>query len=183
MKSKRIVCTFVACLIATFMMAQKANFQLHSDGNFYLPDGSTYYVISDSPDQGELFDDMLINATDYYDYPDKNITCIGNKAIYINGIIDDSISIKLLFDNVTTYSFEYKLSFQFKDGKIRVNAPKITRMYYSDNHQYIRNWVDDMDLFKKGKTNSKREYIINILENTQNGIINQLTDYKKLSDW
>lgn len=86
------------------------------------------------------------------------------------------------------FSIQYILQFQFKDGKVRVDAPVISR-FFSDGAPDISpfsGWLKAQNVFKKGNPNPKKQKTIDDFNNTLNGLINSLISNmgnKSGDDW
>ena len=105
------------------------------DNGFSFTNGSKEYIVIDAPNytQKELFSKMLLALNNYYIDIDKVVSKIEYDALTINAtyIPDAPMSITkrpYILANSGAYLFlsiDYRLSFKFKDGKVRIDIPYI----------------------------------------------------------
>ena len=118
---------FFFCIIMCMSVnAQKlVEFKLQQDGTFKTEDGSPYAVIEfPGKTAEELYNMVKSNAMSYYKNPKEVLSENENSIITIRAIKEAVSSIKVLMIRYA-YSAHYNLTFRFKDGKIRCDAPNI----------------------------------------------------------
>lgn len=142
------------------------------DDGFSFVNDTQDYVIIDAPNytQKELFSKMLLALNNYYIDIDKVVTKIEYDALTINAtfIPDAPMSIMkrpYILTNSRAFIFEsidYRLSFKFKDGKIRVDIPYIKSGKAQEDVSDKKVFVEHSDL-NWGAYNSMKKDIDNIL--------------------
>ena len=78
----------------------------------------------------QLYMDVLSHISSLYRNPDRVISKVEDRSIVINGYADEVAYFKDQ-EYTTSMSFKYRIELQFKDGKIRVNAPDLPEIYTS----------------------------------------------------
>ncbi len=102
------------------------NFSLKSDGTFTTEDGKSYVVIEfEGKTAQDLYNTVKANVLTLYNSPQDVLNEIEPKNITIRALSDVLHSTYKLGSAFTEYKAMYTLVFQFKDGRIRVNAPEI----------------------------------------------------------
>lgn len=105
---------------------ESSSFKTSELSDFYVLDfkGQTSHT---------LYENCLLRISHLYNSPQKVTEVIQDKAIIINGHVDNITHYKLYYDYGrcidNLVSMDYKLSFYFKDGKVRVDAPYISKFY------------------------------------------------------
>ncbi len=110
------------------------DFSVNSIGNFYIQTGESYYIVPFSKKNAhELYSDMLVRIARLYKSPETVTEKVEDRTIIINGYASQITSYYYTLDYVqsdTKYhsivDLSYKLEFNFKDGKVRVNPPSIS---------------------------------------------------------
>jgi len=115
--------------IAASVSAQKVvNFSLKSDGTFVSDEGNNYIIVEyEGKTQQELFNLVKANVLTLYNNPQRVLNEIEPSNITIRATSDVLWSGMRLVGGFQEYRAKYNYVFQFKDGKIRVNAPLIDR--------------------------------------------------------
>ena len=166
--------------------SQTVNFGIQSDGTFKnVIDGKTFVVIErDGKSQSELYSEILIAITRLYNSPKDVISKVENEVISVNGISEDCVTQNLSMGMKNIYSIQYILQFQFKDGKIRVEAPVVSRFFTHNNPDVkpFSGWLNVQNIFKKGMPNPKKQNTIDDFNNTFNDIINNIISNKVSND-
>ena len=171
-----------------FVCAQSpVNFKLQSDATFKTIDGKEYVVIhEEGKSASELYNEVLSSITLLYNSPKDIVSKVENSTISINGINRDCVTAIGMFGVKVVLSIQYILQFQFKDGRIRVEAPILSRVFSEtmDVQPTIPDWLKAQKYFKDGKPNPKKQSTIDDFENTLNGLINRILTSKKVEeDW
>ena len=120
------------CIVLSFFFSMEinaqnvVNFSLKSDGTFTTEDGKSYVVIEfEGKTAQDLYNTVKANVLTLYNSPQDVLNEIEPKNITIRALSDVLHSTYKLGSAFTEYKAMYTLVFQFKDGRIRVNAPEI----------------------------------------------------------
>lgn len=120
------------------------------EGYFAYMDGSTYLILPyDGVQKKDLFHKVLLALNDVYSDIDQVVTKIEYDAITINSkyILDEPMGWHINKKRLDIYSFLYRLSFKFKDGKIRIDAPSVSKL--ECNFENNGNQLYNFEIFKK----------------------------------
>ena len=184
---KKLLLFFLFANICIFEYAQGVvSFELKSDATFKTSDGQSYVVI---PFEGktaqELYNLVKSNVMKTYNSPKEVMSENAPTSISIRAIgVVANPTMLFIPRRLQTY---YNLLFQFKDGKIRVDAPAIdvdTKLMDEDNQLNpnvlfsLRDWTNkiyEKDGSIKSKNLSKKQFT----ENSINSIINKLISEKQ----
>lgn len=201
----------------------QVNFKLQADASFKTEDGKNFIVI---PFEGktaqELYAIVKKNVTTTY-YSAKNVlNTVENELISINGITSQGVIPYEIMsrthagrtpvsnrkeaksnlsnkenNNCVYYPIQYVLTFRFKDGKIRIDAPEILRLLpptltserqlfsgnYKTESEDVKEWLIKERIFNKnGTPNPNRQMTITGLENFVNNHCTNLMTTKN-EDW
>lgn len=132
--------TFIVLLISLFCTNVYSQFKLTIDG-FVSEDGNNYLVLN-YPDKSaeKLYNQTLMFIHSIYKIPDAVINEVKNEMITVSGFQKDAVgSGKVLGAYLLTWDMNYTISFQFKDGKVRINAPNFECTGYSDEGE--KTWL------------------------------------------
>lgn len=150
---------------------------------FFHGDSNDSYVIlkMDNYSQKELFTKMLLALNDLYTDVDKVVTKIEPEAITINKkhVFKEEKVIIIDKKYYQSDAFEYRLSFKFKDGKIRIDAPVVNSIDYYPFEKKALKKKGDMKSFSDGIFNAGLELEI---QDIYKRIIRQI-DEKQNNDW
>lgn len=121
---------FPLLFFVLFVMSSKAqtkvNFTLNKKCEYIITDSlKNYYVFYfDGNTQSTLFNKVLIGVTKTFLSAKDVVSKVDNSLISINSThrIVDNLLDGLI---VMTYDVNYIIEFEFKDGKIKVNAPSL----------------------------------------------------------
>lgn len=103
--------------------------KLQGDGTFFIDSINNYYVANFTGKTAhQLYSDVLARLSTIYTYPDKVTNKVEDRSIIINAIVtkidqNEMMSVKHEFN------LAYRVELQFKDGKIRLNVPTLTRAW------------------------------------------------------
>ena len=192
---KKLFLFFTMLLIATNVIAQQVvEFCLKPDGTFQSHDGKSFVVVEyEGKTQQELYNMVKANVLTLYNSPQTVMNEIEPTNITIRALSDKLYSTYALVGAFVEYRARYNYVFQFKDGKIRVDAPlidsqlnvtasavPISKTFVS----LIDDWFDKKGNVKKKKQKnvSKIEAIFNYPINYLLGNLNQSTK-KDEEDW
>lgn len=174
----RKIILVLALIVPVFCMAQ---FQLTPDG-FKTQDGKDFYVIKcDSMSKEDLFKTVEKNINKEYTNPKLVESSVSNESIAITAFSSYGVFI----DAKRGFDVFYNLQFEFKDGKIKVNAPLISKMTGNkDRYLFINQKPSKFLGIYSVYKNSNLEYPLakKSLEITFNSIINKLTNLSD-SNW
>lgn len=107
-------------------------FKLQCNATFKKDGENNYYVVDFGKKSAhQLYMDVLSNIASMFRNPDLVTSKVEDRSIVINGYADDIAWYKDWLDYSTSVSLSYRIDLQFKDGKIRVNAPTIEEIYTS----------------------------------------------------
>lgn len=120
---------------ATVPKLEKTTFQfkLQFNASFKKEGENNYYVVDFARKNAhQLYMDVLSNIASIYRNPDLVTSKVENRSIVINGYADEIAWYKDWQNYTTTVSLNYRIELQFKDGKIRINAPTLQEIYTSN---------------------------------------------------
>lgn len=107
-------------------------FKLQFNATFKKDGENNYYVVDFGKKSAhQLYMDVLSNIASMYRNPDRVTSKVEDRSIVINGYADEIAWYNDWQDYTTSVSFSYRIDLQFKDGKIRVNAPTLQEIYTS----------------------------------------------------
>lgn len=212
MKKFLLLVLFIGTTLTTCWAQEKhsVNFQLTENGSFIAPDGKNYFVFEyPNESQSDVYNKYLVAITGIYVSPKDVISKVENQMISIKGYKSEAITNTLLGVFSSTYDIEYVLKFQFKDGKVKVEAPEIVKLRQSvgnSRSEYgISTFIQNNKLFKNEipeqtgnekkdekakkradkKNQTRKEYLIGL-----NGAVNKLlnniitkTNKNQSEDW
>lgn len=185
---KRFFISMLLLLICSISEAQYiSNFKMNADGTFTTQDGKNYDIaIMEGKSASELYD--LIN---------KHVLLAFRSAKDVQSNINDKIiSIFGYAPNCTYFtapgmkfwlSFNFNLRFQFKDGKIRIEAPTLCEMRGSAWPTLEKTFRAKGIYNKDGVLNKKesKRVTVSLLEEYFNKLIDDIINGNERSndDW
>lgn len=220
---KKNIILFVLCVYSLTIFSQTGAiswepFVLQLNGKFLTQDKKDYVVIEyTGKTKQELYNDYLATITKIYFQSKDGIDKVDNEIIKVYGLNESAFSInfekKLLgIPAISTYQVKYVLQFQFKDGKIRIDAPVFLTIrnnslkHLGTSPQSFPTWLDkgkyfynvspeitgkkkkdDENIEKANRENKVKANAINAINDYANGLINSIVNYgsvyKEESDW
>jgi hypothetical protein len=92
-------------------------------------DSTKNYVVTEAPGstQAQLYKSALLYLSSLYVSPKEVLSTIENESITVNAIATKAIKMKVLYLN-PSWDVNYTVTFQFKDGKLRILQPSINRI-------------------------------------------------------
>ncbi len=185
---KQILATLILLLASSLAEAQYVSkFKMNFEGNFTTQDGKDYDVaVIESKDATGLFDMVKKNVALAFRSPKDVESNVDDKIISIYGYAP-----KCTYMAVPGWkyylSFHFSLKFQFKDEKIRIEAPRLYEMEGSawpTLQKTFRGW----HIFNKDGELSKKEnnrLLVTMLEEYFNNIINDIINGNERAneDW
>lgn len=124
------------------------DFKLEYDNGYRFIGTENNYVILYAPGytNSELYSKMLIGLNDFYTDIDKVATKIDNHAITINATTKPGKTLLIpKKSNSSVYEIEeihYRLSFKFKNDKVRIDLPIVKSLVGSDIIYKSRETID-----------------------------------------
>ena len=165
------------------------SFNLQSNGTFVNPDGGNYIVVEyEGKTASELYNMVKNNVMSFYKKPKEVMSENESQMLSIRGFQD-----KVWYASAYFGAF-YNLSFKFKDGKIRIDAPVIdsqlvrTSEYTSYSTRttfpfsYIAKKVCKNESEKNVKRKKKVEDVVNFPINYLLGKIKESSNQEEDSD-
>lgn len=114
--------------IVTVNAQDLVKFNLKSDGTFQTDEGKTFAVVEfEGKSAQELYNMVKANVLTLYNRPQNVLNEIEPTNITIRALSDVLYSTYKLGTAFVEYRAKYNLVFQFKDGRIRIDAPLIDR--------------------------------------------------------
>ncbi|MFC4212160.1 DUF4468 domain-containing protein [Pedobacter lithocola] len=157
----------------------KQTFSLTSKGFVSSTDTTKNYLVYELPGktQNELYKKSLIYLSGLYASPKDVLSTIENESITVNAIAPKAIKMKVLYLN-PSWDVNYTITFQFKEGKLRISEPNINKIstYTGDVYRtasiYPQSGTNNKEIFNKkgilkqedGKQNLET-YINGFIEN------------------
>lgn len=148
----RVLIVFVCCCMALPVTSQKRRtitsqkrkttvsqpkktsfeFYVYENATFKKAGDTDYYVVDMGKKSAhQLYMNVLSHISSIYRNPNRVISKVEDRSIVINGYADEISYFKDQEGYSTSMSFQYRIELQFKDGKIRVNAPDLPEIYTS----------------------------------------------------
>ncbi len=119
----------------TVSQPQKTSFEfyVYENATFKKAGDTDYYVVNMGKKSAhQLYMDILSHISSIYRNPERVISKVEDRSIVINGYANEVSYFKDRQGYSTSVSFKYRIELQFKDGKIRVNAPDLLDIYTSN---------------------------------------------------
>ncbi|MFP3596966.1 DUF4468 domain-containing protein [Chryseobacterium sp. SIMBA_029] len=155
---KKTLSIAVLLLLAQLSFAQY--FKLTPKG-FVSNDNSDFAVVNvPNAKQKDLYKNVLNAINSMYSNPQKGLSVVEGESISITAYEKEVLPIKLsngLGKSIRKYDLSYKLTFLFKDGKIRINSPDFeARRHVESTYRGASGWTGDewvtLKLVKVGKS-------------------------------
>ncbi|MBQ8271187.1 MAG: hypothetical protein IJZ22_08320 [Bacteroidaceae bacterium] len=170
MKTK-ISLLFFLFLFVVHAQAQYVNFKLQKDGSFIAEDGKNYVVIDyEGKTASELYSMVKSNVMNVYNNPEHVMSENKPTKITIDALTGQiSFRYNPFGGGFVSYSAYYKYIFQFKDGRIRVDAPIVKQdlKVSSAGAAYGKTFVELIDGWfdKEGKVKQRKKEDVEEMEN------------------
>lgn len=181
-------------LALPLVCAAQVNFKFQQDGTYRDADGKDYIIVKyDSISAKDLFLMVKNNINQLYKNPKEVMSEVENASISVRGY-SESVFYVPTTSPETSCSGYYNLTFEFKNGRIKVHAPIIDDevTYYSavmNSYEkiYVGDYAPKLFKMKNGKPAYKRSQMcLDMMETQINTLINNILLYKKKSsedDW
>lgn len=191
-KNLLIVFFLLSCVL--YINAQ--SFELTAKGFVNSSQQDVNYIIIpfEGKSQSEIFNMALAAIGKNFVSPQDVINKVEYSQININGILQNVTQRKPM-GMVLPFDMKFNLILEFKDGKMKLNAPTIRdieQQGHADVHIYLTTaergstfFVHNFALFKNNGTVNEKKHKENIQEATNNFITSILNDMNTVenSDW
>lgn len=105
-------------------------FKIQWDASFKKDGENNFYVVDFGRKSAhQLYMDVLSHIASIYRNPEYVTSKVEDRSIVINGYADEITSFKNRYNHYYLVGLKYRLELQFKDGKIRVDAPTTIDVY------------------------------------------------------
>lgn len=165
---KKVLSLFLMFLTTAWVFAQgSVNFSVTRYGSYEVPYSSNdYYVITfPGQSQSQLYSSALMAITRNFVSAKDVISKVENEMISVNAVhrFTESYGVVSL-----TYDVNYTFDLEFKDGRVKVNTPRIVKI--TDHYGDRVNFSDCATSSTTGELldSSKREFSF------VNGVINRI---------
>ena len=179
MKKALFICGFLMLVMSSFSQ-KEVEFFLQSNGSFLTADSSDYVIVPfEGKTASELYSMVKSNAMSLYRDPKEVMSEDESVAIKICEL--KNIDENLYYDYYGDCSF----LFQFKDGKIKVDAPSVSsQVYDKESKSYKSFYFHVRSLFTREGTVKPRKLKHKLrIEDSINYSINYLLGfYQKNTD-
>lgn len=154
---KKILSFLLLAAIAVGANAQKDStkaiwFSIQKEGYFAADDGKDYIIYhQEGKTAKELYDMVCVNANRIYNMPQRVMSTVEGKSVSIRAY--SNTCMYNYFMGKFFYEVCYNLLFEFKDGKIKINAPVINSISGHDTFKGVIRyyWDSKGNLTKKGQ--------------------------------
>ncbi|MFA4867995.1 MAG: DUF4468 domain-containing protein [Pedobacter sp.] len=191
----------IAILLLVTQLGFAQYFKLMPKG-FVSNDNSDFTVVNvPNVKQNDLYKNVLNAINSIFKNPQKGLSVVEGESISITAYEEGVLPIKLsngLGKSVRKYDLSYKLTFLFKDGKIRINSPDFeVKRYVEGSYRGASGWTGDewvtLKLIKVGKSKLylfeddgkvRFEDAYNGLNNHFNSLLKQIIEKsQKINNW
>jgi hypothetical protein len=119
-------------LFPCIVFAQQSKITLTPFGFVSETDTSKNYIVVElqNKSKADLFKQTLIYLNKTYRSPKDVISQVENESITVNGYSNTAIR----RNKMHVFDMNYTINFEFKDGKIKINAPDFVLTHYYDGH-------------------------------------------------
>lgn len=122
----------LGALVSAHAQETRERFELTADGFVSSADVNKSYIIIDSDgEQSQLYQRVKVAVTSMFRSPQDVISEAAPDMLTINGISEKGVRIPKALGLVMDYDVNFTISFRFKDGKVRIDAPHFTCKNYS----------------------------------------------------
>lgn len=186
MKHILLILLLALCSLAT--SAQKLDvFRIQTDGSLKIESTNKNFIVVEYPGKTaeELRTKIINNVTKVFKDP-KRVMSTSEDVVTVRGFESGVTVYKDAMWGNKTWNIDYTITFQFKDGKIRVDVPSVEIVNQYGSRDYLSDIVRKLLVDSDGKFKQKRLENIKNLEYKINSIfiIILTCDEKKDSeDW
>lgn len=108
----------------------KFDMKMQPDGTYLTDNKQSFYVVNfPGKTAAQLFSDVAVNISKVYSSPEKVTEKIEGRSIIINGYQGE---ISRLDRHIGYVDLKYRIEIQFKEGRIRMNVPRILLFHVVD---------------------------------------------------
>ena len=173
-----LISALLSCMLTGFAQ-ELVTFRLQKSGDFVTADGADFAVVEfQGKSVAELYQMIKDNVGAYYENPDDVLTEDEPKSLTVRGGCKDFVMWTFMM-MPTQFGAFYDLTFRFREGRIRVDAPVIDDELLTTGSVVklgktasFRTLVGTF--YKKGELKEKAKPKVAQIENYLNTTINQL---------
>lgn len=186
MRAKFLFLSLLLFTLPMFGQGHRVSFNVNDDGKFYRTDDSKpYYVFeySSNLDAQELKNIFYNKWVEIHRMPSYFGYSYQNSSFNIDeGVISGTTVAISLAGFSNKVEFDYKYRIQFRDGRVRIDAPELVARSGLDKY-YPEEWVKMKALFQKKENAAAQQK--QILEIIGNGVINEFLAFSEFEeeDW
>lgn len=158
MNMKKTLSIVMLVLVTQLSFAQY--FKLTPKG--FVSDDNSDFTVVEVPNvkQKDLYKNVLNAINSLYKNPQKGLSVVEGESISMTAYEEEVLPVKLsngLGKTIRKYDLSYKITFLFKDGKIRINSPDFeAKRYVEGTYRGASGWSGDewvtLKLTKVGKS-------------------------------
>lgn len=180
---KKILITLICLLIISLSNTNAQRFTLHSTGFKDSTNVKNDYIVFSftGKKQHDLYNDFYVKLNSIYVSQDDIVSPIDGYSITVNSTSSNSVTFQQIYKYDLKYNLKYTLTFLFKDGRVRVNAPVLNEIsgdfgvsiLDAKNRIHLTGddpkWIGEKYIFskegelKEEKTKKDLEHFFNIL--------------------
>lgn len=185
---KKIISLMVA-LMPIIAFAQK--FDMNADGWFNADDPSKNFIVVEVPGtKAELFAKAKTAAVSMWNSPKDVLSYNEPDIIIINGYNSGSVYIKRM-GMILVYEFPYRIQLQFKDGKVRIDAPGVEKGTYNKGTLYFSGgknnaWTGEAYIFDENgklKMKDQKEQLVRAMNELIYCLVEKIKNGASQEDW
>ena len=127
---------FISILGLILSLNSFAQFKLTIDG--FVSEDEKQFIVLSYPDKdlNDVYNQTLMFIHSVYKVPDAVINEVPGEMITVSGFKESAVGTgKVLGTYLVVWDMHYTISFQFKDGRVRINAPNFECTSYSDGEE------------------------------------------------
>lgn len=170
-----LLCTL--CMIWGNEEVMGQTFRLQPDATYLSEEGKEFVVVYfPGKSAHDLYQQVLGNVTLTYNSPKDVVSTQQDMIISVNGLAKDFGYIGTV-NGRYYYNMMYVISFQFKDEKVRINAPSISMFYFDEEKPFqdLPRWLRGQGVFDKKGTRATKGKSLRVLESFEDAVNNIIT--------
>ena len=123
------ILTLLICIPFYAFSQSHDGFKLTSQGFISSSDSTKNYIVVEAlgKSQAELYKKTMLYLSGIYVSPKEVLSTVEGEAITVNAIAEKAVKMKVLYLN-PSWDVNYTITFQFKDGKVRILQPSINSL-------------------------------------------------------
>lgn len=186
---KKIISLMVA-LMPIIAFAQK--FDLNADGWFNADEPSKNFLVVEVPGtKAELFAKAKTAVVSMWNSPKDVLSYNEPDIIIINGHNSGSVHKKSM-GMTFVFEFYYRIQLQFKDGKVRIDAPGVEKGTYNNKSTLYfsggktSSWTGQAFLFDENgklKMKDQKEQLVNAMNELVYCLVEKIKKGASQEDW